>query len=32
MADLMTVLPRYVTPAAGSAGFAQLAAALLEAR
>ncbi len=32
MADLMTSLPRYVTPSAGSAGFAELAQALLEAR
>jgi hydroxymethylpyrimidine pyrophosphatase-like HAD family hydrolase len=32
MADLMTSLPRYVTPSAGSAGFAELARALLEAR
>lgn len=32
MADLMTSLPRYVTPSAGSAGFAELAEALLEAR
>lgn len=32
MADLMTSLPRYVAPSAGSAGFAELAQALLEAR
>ena len=32
MADLMTSLPRWVTPSAGSAGFAELAAAILEAR
>ncbi|MCL4686932.1 MAG: HAD-IIB family hydrolase [Burkholderiales bacterium] len=32
MADLMTSLPRYVTPSAGSAGFAELAEALLAAR
>mgnify|MGYP002400609865 CR=1 FL=1 len=32
MADLMTALPRYVTPSAGSAGFAELAKAILEAR
>jgi HAD superfamily hydrolase (TIGR01484 family) len=32
MADLMTRLPRWVTPSAGSAGFAELAAALLDAR
>ncbi len=32
MADLMTSLPRYVTPGEGSEGFAQLAQALLEAR
>jgi hypothetical protein len=32
MADLMDSLPRWVTPSAGSAGFAELAAALLEAR
>jgi len=32
MADLMTSLPRYVTPSAGSAGFAELAEALLGAR
>ena len=32
MADLMTVLPRYVTPSAGSAGFAELADAILAAR
>jgi hypothetical protein len=32
MADLMTVLPRYVTPSEGSAGFAELANALLAAR
>jgi hydroxymethylpyrimidine pyrophosphatase-like HAD family hydrolase len=32
MADLMTVLPRYVTPSPGSAGFAELAQALLAAR
>jgi hypothetical protein len=32
MADLMTVLPRWVTPSEGSAGFAELAQALLGAR
>ncbi len=32
MADLMKVLPRFVTPSAGSAGFAELADALLAAR
>ena len=32
MADLMTDLPAYVTPSAGSAGFAELAAAILAAR
>ena len=32
MADLMASLPRYVTPSAGSAGFAELAQALLDAR
>lgn len=32
MADLMTSLPRWVTPSAGSAGFAELAEALLGAR
>ena len=32
MADLMKALPRYVTPSAGSAGFAELADALLAAR
>ena len=32
MADLMKALPRYVTPSAGSAGFAELAEALLAAR
>ena len=32
MADLMETLPRYVTPSAGSAGFAELAEALLAAR
>ena len=32
MADLMTSLPRWVTPSAGSAGFAELAEALLAAR
>lgn len=32
MADLMTSLPRYVTPSAGSAGFAELAEAILAAR
>ena len=32
MADLMTELPAWVTPSAGSAGFAELARALLEAR
>jgi hypothetical protein len=32
MADLMKTLPRYVTPSAGSAGFAELAEALLAAR
>ena len=32
MADLMTILPRYVTPSPGSAGFAELAQALLAAR
>ena len=32
MADLMQTLPRYVTPSAGSAGFAEIAAALLAAR
>jgi HAD superfamily hydrolase (TIGR01484 family) len=32
MADLMRDLPRYVAPSAGSRGFAQIAAAILEAR
>jgi len=32
MADLMTVLPRYVTPSEGSEGFAELADAILTAR
>mgnify|MGYP005805966971 CR=1 FL=1 len=32
MADLMKTLPRYVTPSAGSAGFAELADAILAAR
>ncbi len=32
MADLMTELPAWITPSAGSAGFAELARALLEAR
>jgi HAD superfamily hydrolase (TIGR01484 family) len=32
MADLMTVLPRYVSPSAGSAGFAEIAEAVLAAR
>jgi hypothetical protein len=32
MADLMTTLPRYVAPSPGSAGFAEIAAALLAAR
>jgi hypothetical protein len=32
MADLMTSLPRYVTPSEGSAGFAELADAILSAR
>ena len=32
MADLMTTMPRYVTPSCGSAGFAELADALLAAR
>ncbi|MCW5592800.1 MAG: HAD-IIB family hydrolase [Burkholderiales bacterium] len=32
MADLMSVLPRFVTPSAGSAGFAELADAILAAR
>jgi HAD superfamily hydrolase (TIGR01484 family) len=32
MADLITAMPAWVTPSAGSAGFAELAAALLEAR
>ncbi len=32
MADLMTTLPRYVTPSEGSAGFAELADAILSAR
>ncbi len=32
MADLITALPRYVTPSAGSAGFAELAEAVLAAR
>jgi HAD superfamily hydrolase (TIGR01484 family) len=32
MADLMTELPAWITPSAGSAGFSELAAALLEAR
>jgi HAD superfamily hydrolase (TIGR01484 family) len=32
MADLMTALPRYVTPSPGSAGFAELAQALLASR
>ena len=32
MADLMTDLPRYVTPSEGSAGFAELAGAILAAR
>jgi hypothetical protein len=32
MADLMTDLPAWITPSAGSAGFAELADALLAAR
>jgi hypothetical protein len=32
MADLMTVFPAWVTPSRGSAGFAELAEALLAAR
>jgi HAD superfamily hydrolase (TIGR01484 family) len=32
MADLMTELPAWITPSAGSAGFSELAAALLDAR
>ncbi len=32
MADLMTALPRYVAPSAGSAGFAEIAQAILAAR